>query len=85
MSNVKISAGNAKLGSIPSVSLPAGVTCRKDCECFKKCYAQRLERMRPSVRNAYQPYIVTKVTGYILERGRGVNYDVSILSFSCVW
>ena len=54
MSNVKISAGNAKLGSIPSVSLPAGVTCRKDCECFKKCYAQRLERMRPSVRNAYQ-------------------------------
>lgn len=54
MSNVKISAGNAKLGSIPSVSLPAGVTCRKDCECFKKCYAQKLERMRPSVRNAYQ-------------------------------
>lgn len=54
MSNVKISAGNSKLGSIPSVSLPAGTTCRKDCDCFKKCYAQRLERMRPSVRNAYQ-------------------------------
>lgn len=51
--NVKISAGNSKLGSIPSVSLPAGFTCRKDCECFKKCYAQKLERMRPSVRNAY--------------------------------
>lgn len=58
MSNVKISAGNAKLGSIPSVSLPAGVTCRKDCECFKKCYAQKLERMRPSVRNAYQHTIL---------------------------
>ena len=54
MSNVKISAGNSKLGSIPSVSLPAGITCRKDCECYKKCYARRLERMRPSVRNAYQ-------------------------------
>lgn len=54
MSNVKISAGNSKLGSIPSVSLPAGITCRKDCECYKKCYAKRLERMRPSVRNAYQ-------------------------------
>lgn len=54
MSNVKISAGNAKLGSIPSVSLPAGTTCRKDCECFKKCYAQKLERLRPAVRNAYQ-------------------------------
>ena len=54
MSNVKISAGNAKLGSIPSVSLPAGVTCRKDCECNKKCYAKRLERLRPAVKQAYQ-------------------------------
>jgi hypothetical protein len=54
LSNVKISAGNAKLGSIPSVSLSAGETCRKDCECFKKCYAQRIERRRPSVREAYK-------------------------------
>jgi len=52
--NVKISAGNSKLGSIPSVSLPAGETCRHDCECYKKCYARRLERLRPAVRNAYQ-------------------------------
>lgn len=52
--NVKISNGNAKMGAIPSVSLPAGVTCRSDCECSKKCYAKRLERMRPSVRQAYQ-------------------------------
>ena len=50
---VKISQGNSKMGSIPSVSLPAGVTCRSDCECGKKCYAKRLERMRPSVRQAY--------------------------------
>lgn len=54
MSNVKISPGNSKLGSIPSVSLPAGTTCRTDCECYKKCYAQKLERMRPSVKNAYK-------------------------------
>lgn len=52
--NVKISNGNAKMGAIPSVSLPAGVTCRSDCECGKKCYAKRLERMRPSVRQAYK-------------------------------
>lgn len=52
--NVKISNGNAKMGAIPSVSLPAGVTCRSDCECSKKCYANRLERMRPSVRQAYK-------------------------------
>ena len=52
--NVKISTGNSKMGKIPSISLPAGVTCITDCECNKKCYAKRLERMRPSVREAYQ-------------------------------
>lgn len=52
--NVRISSGNSKMGAIPSVSLPAGVTCRQDCECSKKCYAKRLERMRPSVHQAYQ-------------------------------
>lgn len=52
--NVKISNGNAKLGNIPSVSLPAGLTCREDCDCQKKCYAKRLERLRPVVRKAYQ-------------------------------
>ena len=53
MSTVKISQGNSKLGQIPSVSLPAVETCR-ECECSKKCYARRLERLRPSVRNAYR-------------------------------
>lgn len=52
--NVKISPGNSKLGAIPSISLPAGLTCRNDCGCGNKCYAKRLERMRPSVRQAYQ-------------------------------
>lgn len=52
--NVKISKGNSKMGQIPSVSLPAGKTCRSDCGCSKLCYAKKLERMRPSVRQAYQ-------------------------------
>lgn len=52
--NIKISTGNSKMGSIPSISLPAGLTCRDDCECSKKCYAKRLERMRPSVMSSYQ-------------------------------
>lgn len=53
MSTIKISPGNSKLGSIPSVSLPAVETCRP-CECQKKCYARRLENLRPNVHNAYQ-------------------------------
>lgn len=52
--NVKISKGNSKMGTIQSVSLPSGKTCRQDCSCGKICYARKLERMRPSVRQAYQ-------------------------------
>lgn len=51
--NIKISPGNSKMGAIPSVSLPAIKTCR-DCKCKEKCYAAKLERLRPTVRNAYQ-------------------------------
>ena len=53
MGTVKISNGNSKLGAIPSVSLPSIKTCR-NCACQEKCYAQKLERLRPAVRNAYQ-------------------------------
>lgn len=52
--NIKVSSGNAKMGTIPSISLPAGITCRGDCECQKKCYAKKLERLRKTVRDAYQ-------------------------------
>lgn len=51
--HISISKGNEKMGSIQSVSLPSGLTCR-ECPCIKKCYARRLERLRKSVRNAYQ-------------------------------
>lgn len=53
MGTVKISKGNSKLGAIPSVSLPSIKTCR-NCACQEKCYAHKLERLRPAVRNAYQ-------------------------------
>lgn len=52
MGTVKISSGNSKMGSISSVSLPSVLTCRV-CDCQKKCYARKLERLRPAVRNAY--------------------------------
>lgn len=52
MGVIKISPGNSKMGSVPSVSLPAVITCR-ECDCHQKCYARKLERLRPAVRNAY--------------------------------
>lgn len=51
--HVNISRGNSKMGAIPSVSLPSVVTCRP-CDCVKKCYARRIERIRPSVLAAYK-------------------------------
>lgn len=53
MATVKVSRGNSKLGAIPSVSLPSVKTCAV-CACREKCYARKLERLRPAVRNAYQ-------------------------------
>lgn len=52
--HVSISPGNSKMGAIPSVSLPSIITCRENCLCAKKCYARKLERLRPAVRKAYQ-------------------------------
>lgn len=53
MNQVSISNGNAKMGSIPSVSLPACVTCNPSAPCFKKCYAVRLARRYKTVSAAY--------------------------------
>ena len=53
MSELSISHGNSKMGSIPSVSLPSVITCRR-CACQDKCYARKIERLRPSVAKAYQ-------------------------------
>ena len=41
------------MGAIPSVSLPACITCNPDAPCFKKCYALRLSRRRSTVATAY--------------------------------
>lgn len=53
MGMVKISPGNSKLGAIPSVSLSSVATCRV-CGCNTKCYARKLERLRPNVAAAYR-------------------------------
>lgn len=50
---VTISMKTGKMGPIPSVSLPAGLTCRRDLPCFKACYARRLAAYRSNVRDSY--------------------------------
>lgn len=46
-----ISKGNRKVGKIPSVSLPPIVTCPYKC---KGCYAAKLCRIYPNVRESYE-------------------------------
>lgn len=51
---ISISPGNIKMGAIPSVSLPACVTCNPAAPCFRECYAARLERRYKQCKAAYQ-------------------------------
>jgi hypothetical protein len=50
---VSISKGNAKMGGIPSVSLPAGITCNPGAPCYKECYARRIEYRYKESKIAY--------------------------------
>lgn len=54
MAKISISTGNRKMGAIPSVSLPACVTCNPKAPCFKECYARRMSSYRSNVRQAYE-------------------------------
>ena len=51
--SVSISNGNKKMGAIPSVSLPACITCNPDAPCFKLCYAAKISRLYKTVNAAY--------------------------------
>jgi hypothetical protein len=51
---VSISKGNSKMGAIPSVSLPACITCNPAAPCFKLCYAAKIERIYKSAKDSYQ-------------------------------
>lgn len=51
---ITISCGNSKMGKIPSVSLPSGLTCNNKAPCYKLCYAHKIERIRKVVKDSYQ-------------------------------
>lgn len=50
---VTISTTNSKLGGfIPSINLPAGLTCRADAPCQKGCYAKKGNWIFPNVKQS---------------------------------
>ena len=84
--SVSISKGNIKMGAIPSVSLPAIKTCRS-CGCASKCYAAKLERLRPSVRRAYQnnlEILMEDPDTYWREVEAAIMLS-RFFSFPCIW
>lgn len=54
--HVSISRGNAKMGAIPSLSLPPIKTCSPEAAklCSRKCYVRRYVARRKTVRDAYE-------------------------------
>lgn len=77
---VSISNGNRKMGAIPSVSLPPVITCPANAPCAKKCYALKMCRIYPTVKNAYQNNldILNEDWG---EYWRQVNFAVSMTRY----
>lgn len=69
MDKISISYGNRKMESIPSVSLPPIITCKNCATCAQKCYAAKLCRIYPSVKNAYEKNLD------ILTRDRNTYFD----------
>ena len=52
---VVLGEGNGKVGEVINFSLPSVITCPGASSwCLKKCYADRLEKIRPACRRAYQ-------------------------------
>lgn len=51
---ISISKNNAKMGGIPSISLPPVTTCHNCEQCSKKCYALRMAKRRKSIMQAWQ-------------------------------
>ena len=48
-----LSMGNRKMGRVMSFSLPPGITCARGVPCLHDCYAMKMCRIYPTVRNSW--------------------------------
>jgi hypothetical protein len=54
LDRISVSPGNGKMGTIPSISFPPLLTCRKDPPCKDVCYARKPYLTNRSVQRAWQ-------------------------------
>lgn len=50
---MRISPGNKKIGAIPNLSFPPGISCRPNAPCAKRCYAMKAHRLYESARKTW--------------------------------
>lgn len=51
---MRVTSGNTKLSaSIPSINLPAGISCRADAPCAKGCYAKKGTFLYKKIKDCY--------------------------------
>lgn len=66
-----VSEGNSKLGQVPSISFDPHLTCDPSWPCAKKCYAKKLAKFRPNVR---QNWIAN--TAFLINDPKGFEREV---------
>lgn len=85
MEKIHISLTNSKLGGkIPSINLPAGLTCLKDAPCKKGCYAMKGNWLYANVKKSLQKNFETFVQDpeeYFNEIINYLNQDDVIYKF----
>lgn len=83
---MKVTNGNSKLSaSIPSINLPAGITCRPDAPCSKGCYAKKGNFMYKNIRDCYMQNLVdykNNPTKYFDDIIKFFNQDLAIFRYA---
>ena len=83
---MKVTNGNSKLSaSIPSINLPAGITCRADAPCCRGCYAKKGNFLYKNIRDCYMQNLLdfkNNPTKYFDDIIKFFNQDLAIFRYA---
>lgn len=83
---MKVTNGNSKLSaSIPSINLPAGITCRADAPCARGCYAKKGNFLYKNIQDCYMQNLLdykNNPTKYFEDIIKFFNQDLSIFRYA---
>lgn len=83
---MKITNGNSKLSaSIPSINLPAGITCRSDAPCARGCYAKKGNFAYKNIQQCYMQNLADYINDpkqYFDDIIKFFNQELSIFRYA---